>query len=506
MTLSHLLRRAATVHAHRPAQYLGLQMVADYQTLARRSWALGEGLRRRYGLAAGDRVVIFAHNHPAYTETLFALWHVGLVAVPVNAKLHPNEVAYVLDHCAARVAFVSADLTVGVDWVSRGAAVEVIDIDGADYAALASGESAGIAHPAAADDLAWIFYTSGTTGRPKGAMLTHRNLLTMTACYVMDVDSIAAQDCLLHAAPMSHGSGLYILPHVAAAAAQVIPESGGFDTTEIVDLLDHHTGMSFFAAPTMVHRLTLAPEISRANLENLKTIIYGGAPMYQEDLLRAQQVLGPCLAQIYGQGESPMTITALSKALHAQALAEGNAAHLNSAGVAQTLAEVAIAGPDGTFLPTGEQGEILVRGDAVMAGYWDNPTATAAAIRDGWLYTGDMGSLDQAGYLTLKDRSKDVIISGGSNIYPREVEEVLLTHPGVREVSVIGVADADWGEVVTAYVVGDPTATAEALDQLCLTEIARFKRPKTYRFVESLPKNAYGKVLKTELRLRDDKG
>lgn len=498
MILSALLRRTAAAHAHRPAQYLGQRMVADYQTLARRVAALGGALRDRLGLAVGERVVIFAHNHPAYTEILFGLWHAGLVAVPVNAKLHPNEVAYVLDHCAARVAFVSADLAQGVSWTSQGQPVEVIDIAGEAYHALTHGPSDQPPHPAQADDLAWIFYTSGTTGRPKGAMLTHRNLLTMTACYFTDVDQIAAEDCLLHAAPMSHGSGLYILPHVAAGAAQVIPESGGFDVAEIVSLLDHHRGMSFFAAPTMVHRLTLAPEIAQARLENLKTIIYGGAPMYQQDLLRAQEVLGPCLAQIYGQGESPMTITALSKALHARALAEGDFAHLNSAGIPQTLAEVAIAGPDGALLPPGEQGEILVRGDAVMAGYWNDPAATAKAVRDGWLYTGDMGSLDAAGYLTLKDRSKDVIISGGSNIYPREVEEVLLTHPEVREVSVIGTPDPDWGEVVTAYVVGN--ATPESLDSLCLSQIARFKRPKSYRFVETLPKNAYGKVLKTALR------
>jgi long-chain acyl-CoA synthetase len=399
------------------------------------------------------------------------------------------------------VAFVSADLAQGVEWTCQGQAVEVIDIDSALYQTLTGGQTDLPPHPAAADDLAWIFYTSGTTGRPKGAMLSHRNLLTMTACYFTDVDQIAAQDCLLHAAPMSHGSGLYILPHVAAGAAQVIPESGGFDVAEIVGLLDHHRGMSFFAAPTMVHRLTLAPDIAQARLENLKTIIYGGAPMYQQDLLRAQEILGPCLAQIYGQGESPMTITALSKALHTQALSEQNFAHLNSAGIPHTLAEVAIAGPDGALLGPDQQGEILVRGDAVMVGYWNDPDATAKALRDGWLYTGDMGSLDAAGYLTLKDRSKDVIISGGSNIYPREVEEVLLTHPEVREVSVIGTPDPDWGEVVTAYVVG--TASPESLDSLCLSQIARFKRPKSYRFLDSLPKNAYGKVLKTSLRTLD---
>jgi long-chain acyl-CoA synthetase len=212
--------------------------------------------------------------------------------------------------------------------------------------------------------------------------------------------------------------------------------------------------------------------------------------------------MGPRFVQIYGQGETPMTATALSRAAIADAAHPRHADRLASVGVAQTPVRVRVADVNGHDCALGEPGEVVVRGDSVMAGYWRNPAATAAALRDGWLWTGDIGSLDADGFLSLKDRSKDLIISGGSNIYPREVEEVLLTAPGVAEVAVVGAPDAEWGEVVVAFVVMAPGTAADhaALDAHCLAHIARFKRPRRYRFVDALPKNHYGKVLKTVLR------
>jgi long-chain acyl-CoA synthetase len=234
---------------------------------------------------------------------------------------------------------------------------------------------------------------------------------------------------------------------------------------------------------------------------NIRTLIWGGAPMYVEDVKKALDRFGPRLAQIYGQGESPMTITTLSKQEIADRAHPRWGERIGSAGRAYACVEVRVADADDKPLPAGEIGEILCRGEVVTPGYWRNPDATAAALRNGWLHTGDVGVFDEDGFLTLKDRSKDLIISGGSNIYPREVEEVLLEHKQVREVSVIGRPDREWGEVVVAYVVGE--AKAEELDALCLSRIARFKRPKHYVFVDSLPKNNYGKILKTELRQRD---
>ncbi|KJS34310.1 MAG: AMP-dependent synthetase [Rhodospirillaceae bacterium BRH_c57] len=494
MNVAALLDRTARVHGARPAVAHGGHDVLTYAQLARRAGALAAGLRTRLGLAVGDRVAIFAHNVPAYVETLFAVWQAGLVAVPVNAKLHPRELAWILEHSDARAVFATPDLAGLIT-----GPVPVLDMAGADTAGMAEGVPMGV-EPRAPDDLAWLFYTSGTTGRPKGAMLSHRNLMSMTACYFMDVDSIAPDDSLLHAAPMSHGSGFYILPHVAAAAKQVVPDSGGFDPAEVCSLLAAHHGVSMFAAPTMVHRLIESPEVQAADLTGLKTIIYGGGPMYAEDCVTALDLLGPRLAQIYGQGESPMTITALSKAHHADITHPRHAARLASVGVRQAMVEVRVGGPDDSELPPDAVGEVLVRGEAVMLGYWKNPDATVEALRNGWLHTGDMGAMDADGFLTLKDRSKDVIITGGSNVYPREVEEVLLTHPAVAEASVIGVPHADWGEEVVAVVVASGAVDAAALDALCLDAIARFKRPKRYVFVAELPKNNYGKVLKTALR------
>jgi len=224
--------------------------------------------------------------------------------------------------------------------------------------------------------------------------------------------------------------------------------------------------------------------------------------MYADDLRNALAVMGNRFAQIYGQGESPMTITALSRAQLADRDHPRWAERMVSVGVAQSLVEVRVVDAMGQPVPTGETGEVVVRGDTVMPGYWNNPTATAQTLQGGWLYTGDMGALDADGFLTLKDRSKDVIISGGSNIYPREVEEVLLTAPGVAEVAVVGAPDPAWGEVVVAFVVlqSGTATTTETLDQHCLAQMARFKRPKHYRVVQALPKNNYGKVLKTALR------
>jgi long-chain acyl-CoA synthetase len=225
--------------------------------------------------------------------------------------------------------------------------------------------------------------------------------------------------------------------------------------------------------------------------------------MYLADLEGALDVFGPRLTQIYGQGETPMTITALSKAQHGNTSHVRWRDHMQSVGFPRTDVEVRVVDQNGDVLPVGEIGEVVVRGDVVMAGYWNNPEATADSIRDRWLYTGDMGSFDEDGCLTLRDRSKDLIISGGMNIYPREVEEVLLEHPAVTAVAVIGRPDPEWGESIVAFIVIDSGAevpTIETLDQLCIERIARYKRPKEYRFVESLPVNNYGKVLKRELR------
>jgi acyl-CoA synthetase (AMP-forming)/AMP-acid ligase II len=471
----------------------------SYAQLAQRVLRLAAALTR---LGAGPQspVALLMKNCAPYIELLYACWAAETCAVPINTRLHAKEVAYILDDAKVHTVFVTDDADTAGIGAARAGATRFIDIDGADYRKLLHEEPAPLPAASAAATAAWLFYTSGTTGRPKGVVLTHRNLLAMALNYLADVDHAEVGDHLLHAAPMSHGSGLYTIPNVAAGATQLIPATRGFDVAEVQQVLAFAPRVKFFAAPTMVMRLVDAQGTREA--PNLKSIIYGGGPMYVADSLRALEYFGPRLVQIYGQGESPMTITVLPAADHVDDHDGRRLERLGSVGRAQTGVEVVVLDADDRPVAAGEIGEVCVRGDVVMAGYLNNPEATAATLANGWLHTGDLGRFDAHGYLTLVDRSKDLIISGGSNIYPREIEEVLLMHPAVKEVAVIGEPDAQWGEAVVAVIVRQAGHVPDDkdLDLFCLEHIARFKRPKRYVFVEELPKNATGKVLKRKLR------
>jgi len=506
LTLAHLLVRQARQSPDRPAILHGTHVHATYGEWAARSAGLAQRLRGA-GLVPGDRVLLFMRNHPRYLEVLWAAWWAGLVVLPVNAKLHRSEAEWIVDDAQARFGFVTQDTAPE----PLAGLQRQIDVESAETDAWFEPADDAMASPVAErdpDDVAWLFYTSGTTGRPKGVMITQRNLMTMGLAYHVDVDAVSPQDAMAYAAPMSHGAGLYAVPHLMAGARHVVPASGGVDPAELFALGAQVGPLSTFAAPTIVKRLVDHAEHAGLNPEAVarafKTIVYGGAPMYVADIQRALRVMGPRFVQIYGQGETPMVGTALSREHLADTAHPRHLERIASVGVAQSPVRLRIADEAGCELPAGTVGEVLVKSDSVMAGYWRNPEATASAIRDGWLFTGDVGSLDADGFLTLKDRSKDLIISGGSNIYPREVEEVLLTAPGVAEAAVVGQPDAEWGEVVVAFVVARDGAevTPEALDAHCLAHIARFKRPKRYEMVDALPKNNYGKVLKTELRQR----
>lgn len=500
MNIAHWLRQAAQLTPSAPALFEGTRLWADFAGFAAQAAAIGGALAAQ-GIGPGDRVGIFSPNRVEYLPILFGIWWAGAAAVPINAKLHPQEVAFIVQDAGIRAMFgARGEGEWGNDWPD----CRFIDINSDDWGMILNHTPLAGPQPRAPEDLAWLFYTSGTTGAPKGVIITHRMLVTMGLCYTADVDSVGAGDAALYAAPMSHGAGLYALMHVRAGARHVVPPSQGFDPGEILDLAQHFDRVHLFAAPTMVKRLTQGAKATGRSGRGLRTVVYAGGPMYRADIIDAVAHFGPIFVQIYGQGECPMGITALPRAVVADRDSPGWEARLGSVGRAQSAIELRIVDAGGAPVPPGNTGEITVRGDTVMPGYWRNPKASAAALQGGWLHTGDMGRLDDQGFLTLTDRSKDVIITGGSNVYPREVEEVLLRHPQVSQVSVVGRPHADWGEEIVAFVVG-PAPDAD-LDQLCLDHIARFKRPKVYVHLQELPKNNYGKVLKTKLREMAAKG
>jgi acyl-CoA synthetase (AMP-forming)/AMP-acid ligase II len=486
MNLFVLLDQAAARFGDRGAVYHGERQLYTWADVRERSLRLAGSLR---GLGPGARIAVASENRPEIIELMFGAWAAECVYLPINYKLHAREMQQILEDADAAVVFASPKIAAELAHVTD---VPVEVIDGDSYTTRFGAEPVPAPSTDAAE-LAWLFYTSGTTGRSKGAMLSHRNLMAMTVAHLADFDSPEENCSLVHGAPMSHGSGLYIPPYVLRGARQVIPASGAFEPAEFLDLCELHPGCSAFLAPTMVQRLI---QTGRPRPDNLRTVVYGGGPMYVDSLKKALAAFGPIFVQLYGQGEAPMTITGLRRDDHLDADDDV----LGSVGYARSGVDVAVLREDGSRADTGEIGEIVCRGDVVMSGYWKNPEATATTLQDGWLRTGDMGSFDDRGFLTLRDRSKDVVISGGSNIYPREVEEALLEHPGVVEAGVVGAKDEEWGEVVVAFVVG--AVEPADLDSHLLDRIARFKRPKRYEFIDELPKNSYGKVLKRELRER----
>lgn len=463
------------------------------------------------GVRQGDKVALLQHNYPQMLESMFACFKAGYGAVPINWRLHPKEFSFIIDHSEAQAVILSPEFNETIIHIRERIpnARHLITLSGAegelmDYQDLISRGSVQFldteVHP---DDLAWLFYTSGTTGMPKGAMLTHRNLLAMTMNFFADIcPGFGPDDAILHAAPLSHGSGLYALPNVAKGAANIILASKSFDPELIFKSIQDYRVSNMFAAPTMIKLMVESPAVDRYDHTSMKALNYGGAPMLVEDLKEAMTKLGPCLVQLYGQAESPMTITYLPHRDHVLDGSPEQMKRLASAGFPRTDVEVKIFESDDRELPCGEMGEIITRSDLIMKGYWRNPEATADALKNGWLHTGDMGYMDEKSYLFIMDRSKDMIISGGENIYPREIEEVLIQHPAVREVAVIGVPDAKWGEAIKAVVsiVKGRSVAAEDLIAFCKDHIASYKKPRSVDIVDDLPKNNYGKILKRELR------
>ena len=507
MNVASLLSRAALAHADRPAVRFGARRItyADLGEMAARM----AGALRAAGLRPGDRVAIFMRNNPEYIISLFGAFHAGLCAVPVNARLHPRELAYILGNADCRALIFGEEKAPEVG-ESVGDADGLILVrvgderPGVSFRRLleTADPSAAIAE-VAPDDLAWLFYTSGTTGRPKGAMLTHRNLVAMTMNLLADVWSFQPEDVVLHVAPLSHGSGLYALGSLARGAENIIYDKPSFDPADALRVVQRErVNVIAFVAPTMI--VTLLDTPSDIDTSSLQCVIYGGGPMHVDIMRQALTRFGKIFVQIYGQGEAPMTITYLSADAHDA----DNLDLLASCGVARTDVEVRVVDDRDRDMAVGAEGEVIARGDVVMKGYWRNRDATEKSLRGGWLHTGDIGRLDARGNLYLLDRKTDMIITGGSNVYPREVEEVLVLHDSAREAVVFGVSDPFWGERIVAEVVPRPGASLreDELIDFCKQHLASFKKPTQVRIVEELPKNAYGKVLRRELRAAYEAG
>jgi acyl-CoA synthetase (AMP-forming)/AMP-acid ligase II len=463
------------------------------------------------GVQPGERVAFLGKNHPFYFEALLGAARVGAVMTPVNWRLAPPEVAYILDNCGARVAFVGEGFAEVLAQV-RGdcpAVEQVIGIDapdypGTDYRIWRDGFApVPPAHRVRAEDDALQLYTSGTTGKPKGAVMTHASILSSR-------DASAAGDAMrgwqesipgdvtLLAMPCFHisGTGTGIGTMVAGTNSIVLPE---YDPTKALDLIANYNISKIFLVPAAIQILLNHPRVNEVDFSRLKYITYGASPIPLELMREAMRVIGCGFVQMYGMTETSGTIVALDPEDH---VPEGSP-KMRSVGKPLAGVEIKIIDEAGNPVPTGTVGEIATRSSKNMRGYWNNADATAATIdAEGWLRTGDAGYLDEDGYLYIHDRVKDMIISGGENVYPAEVENALYSHPKVADVAVIGVPDAKWGEAVKACVVvkpGESLTEAEIIAH-ARTLIAGYKCPKSVDFIPALPRNPSGKILRRELR------
>jgi len=451
-------------------------------------------LLRRAGVTRGDRVATCLPNSVAHVVAQLAVVRAGAAWVGINRRLAPREAAYMLEHSAARALLTDAA------GPPRGApALEVLDVGGRDAEVerrLAAERDDAPAIPMTEDDVVRLRYTSGTTGKPKAAVLTHASALTSLRNLLAELHEIGPDDVALHVTPLTHASEALLAPAFWRGARTLIAAST--DASALAETIARERVTMLFLVPTMIAALVEALGGTPGALPSLRTLVYGAAPIPPDALQRALACLGPVLLQIYGMSECPFPITTLRKADHLDPALQG------SCGAPTAMNEVRVVDLDGQPLPAGEVGQIAVRGPQMMREYWQDPEATAAVLRGGWLRSGDLGRLDDAGFLTLVDRSDDVIISGGFNVYPREVELVLEEHPAVAEVGVAAVPHPRWGQGVGAWVVlrQQSRATADELIDFCRDRLAGYKKPVEVRFVPELPRNSTGKLLRRNLRQR----
>ncbi len=507
MGMGDVLRRSA-LHFPERAAFIFEGRAVIYSQLDRRVNRLSNGLLAN-GLKKGDRVAVICHNCPEFFELYFACARSGGVFVPVNNLLKRKELVQILLYIRPRFLIFDADFSELVEDVSPDLPFleSKICLGTEHYGCLsykdllegASDKEPRV--PISGTDLTSIFLTSGTTGRPKGVMRTHHHeFVNMMSC-ALEL-GVRYDDRALMLFPFYHITFADHLRHIVMANTIVIRREGGFHPKSVLELLAREKITMCQFVPTMINALLQEGKPSGYDLSSLRLLLYAASPMPVELLKRAMQTFDCGFAQMYGQTETGPATTVLRPEDHRLNGSAEEIARLASAGRPFMDYEVRIVGEDGRDTKTGEVGEIAVRSDAMTVGYWELPDETERTIRDGWLYTGDFGKLDREGYVYIVDRKNDMIISGGKNIYPREIEEIIYACDAVSEVVVIGVPDDYWGESVKAIVVLKPgrSATEEEIIALCKNNLAGYKKPKSVEFRSQLPKSATGKLLKRVIR------
>jgi fatty-acyl-CoA synthase len=461
----------------------------SYAEFAKRTTKVAARLRQA-GVQAGDRVGYLGPNHPAFVETMFAAHILGAIFVPLNFRLTAPEIEYMVTDSGATVLIVAPECAEAAQDLTD---VKTISLESEYEPWLAEGSDGAIDVAVTPEDIALILYTSGTTGQPKGAMLSHRNLIWNTYNQLIAVD-VAGDEVTLISAPLFHVAALgqTLLPTFVKGGCSVIVPA--WDVDRCYDLIEAHRITWMFGVTTMFAALAQSPRWADADLSSVRCLMSGGAPI-PESLIHTYQDRGLVFCQGYGLTETSPGATFLE--------AGESVRKAGSAGVPVFFDQVRVVRPDGTEADVGEPGEVLIKGPNVTPGYWQNPEATASArTADGWLHSGDVATMDGEGYLYIVDRVKDMFISGGENVYPAEVENVIFAHPAVAEVAVVGVPDDKWGEVGRAFVVCRPGATlsCEELRGYLLGRLAKYKIPVHLDVLDRLPRTASGKIRKGELR------
>ncbi|MEP2534318.1 acyl-CoA synthetase [Shimia sp.] len=509
MNLAHLVEQQARRLGEKPAFVWGDQLWTWAEMDARvKSMA---GVLVAHGIEKGDRVLVQSRNSNQLFESMFACFRLGAIWVPANFRGAPDDLAWMAELSGAKLllcdaAFPEHAAVAGpYTCLAIGKAEFAPDIDDL----MAEQTVTPALAPVDRDDPCWFFFTSGTSGRPKASVLTHGQLGFVIINHLCDlVPGTTHKDASLVVAPLSHGAGMHQLMMAARGAPTILTSAQTFDTAEIWSLVEQWRVTNIFTVPTILKMLVEAPEVTLHDHSSLRYVIYAGAPMYRTDQIKALDVLGPVLVQYFGLGEVTGNITVLPPSEHSSA----EDARIGTCGFPRTGMQVEIQADDGTQCALGETGEICVTGPAVFAGYWQNPEANDTSFRGGMFRTGDLGHMDEQGYLYITGRQSDMYISGGSNIYPREIEEKLLLCPGVSEAAVFGMPDDKWGEIGVAVVslhAGAEVAADEVADFL-QDKIASYKMPKTFHVWDEIPKSGYGKMAKRlvraelERRLADD--